>query len=293
MMNSAHTQIFEDQRASLISLAYQMLGERGMAEDIVQEAWVKWCGAERDSIKTPAAWLRQVTSRLAIDALRSARHQREQYIGPWLPEPMLADDNNPEDALHLARECELALLWAMERLTPVERSAFILRNAFDSDYAEIAQVLGKSEDNCRKIVSRATRQVRDSKLRFSASADETAAVLAQFSKACLAVDHAEVLKLMAPDVVAISDGGGRVRAALRPLHGADEVTQVIIALAGKFISPEAFSFTRVNGRPACMIRGTEENDMISTIHVNADGLIDWIYIMRNPDKLPIEGDHPS
>ena len=287
-MRDNDTNVFESHRAGLMSLAYQMLGENGLAEDVVQETWLRWRQADRTAIDTPGAWLRKVASRLAIDALRSARHRREVYVGPWLPEPIISDDQraDPEAALRLAKECELALLWAMERLTPEERSAFILRTAFDSDYAEIARVLNKTESTCRKIVSRATRQVRDTKLRFSAGDEETAKLLTQFSKACLSQDHAEVLKLMAPNVTAVSDGGGRVRAALRPLYGADEVTQVIVALSKKFIDPEAFSFVRVNGQPGCMIRGTDQNDMISTIHVNADGLIDWIYIMRNPDKMP-------
>lgn len=286
-MMQHYTESFEAQRSTLISMAYQMLGERAAAEDIVQEAWVLWDRADKETINSPAAWLRRVTSRLAIDTLRSAHSRREVYVGPWLPEPLLSEGSPPpEDAFSLAKERELALLWAMERLSPDERSAFILRSVFDSDYDEIAGVLNKTESACRKIVSRAKQQLKETKTRFSAEPEETAQMLRLFSQACISLDHDEVLKLLAPNVIALTDGGGKVRAALRPLRGAQEVTQVIMSLSARLSSQEGFRFTTVNGQPAFAISGTQGFDMISTVRLNKEGLIDWIYVMRNPDKLP-------
>ena len=290
-MHPSETELFERERSTLLSIAYRMLGERSLAEDIVQDAWVKWSTQEQDKIRHPSAWLKRVTSRLAMDELRSAHQRREQYVGPWLPEPFPDSgerriDPQPEDALALASECELALLWAMERLSVEERAAFILRKAFDTDYAEIARVLHKTEGASRKLVSRASRRVQQAKPKFAVDRSEITRMLRRFSSACLSGDQQTIADLLAPEVIALTDGGGKVRAALRPLHGIEEVSGVIAALAKKFPGAENTRFITVNGMPAIQICGTPEQDMISTIRMNRQGLIDWIYVMRNPDKLP-------
>lgn len=281
-----YTNCFELERPALVAIAYQMLGERSAAQDLVQDTWEIWNKADKAGIESPPAWLRRVTSRLAIDALRSARKKREVYIGPWLAEPIIDDaQTGPEAHLALAKDCELALMWAMERLTEEERSAFILRKVFDSDYSELSTLLGKSETACRKIVSRASARVADTKLKFNITPQETGSLLKKFSQACASMNHDEVLSLMAPDVVSVSDGGGRVRAALRPLLGADEVTSVLLSILRKQSWDKEVEIAMVNGQPAIVVSGSEKQSMVLTICADDMGRIAWIYIMRNPDKL--------
>ncbi|OAN79156.1 hypothetical protein A8B82_08460 [Sulfitobacter sp. EhC04] len=286
-MTATTLDIFETERPRLIAVAYRMLGERAAAEDIVQEVWLRWSEAAVSDIVTPAGWLHRVTTRLAIDALRSARHRREVYVGPWLPEPLVqGSHDSSEDSFALAQECQLALLWAMERLTPEERAAFILRQVFEADYSELAELLGRSEAACRQLVSRAGRQLRSVRPRFRPDPEQTATMLARFVKAAAAQDHDAVLSLLAPDVTAISDGGGKVRAFHRPLLGAEEVAQVLLSIAAKQAASIGLKVVDANGTPALAILDGAEYDMIFTLTTNLEGLIDWIYIMRNPDKLP-------
>ncbi len=280
--------IFQSERQRLIALAYRMLGERSAAEDVVQEVWLRWSGAAAQGIDNPSGWLHRVTTRLAIDALRSARHRREVYVGPWLPEPLLSDNQaSPEDSFALAQECQLALLWAMERLTPEERAAFILRQVFDTEYSELADILDKTESACRQLVSRAAKQVRSARPRFDPDPNETLIMLTRFAQATAAQDHKTVLALLAPDVVAISDGGGKVRAAFRPLNGAQEVAQVLLSIAAGKSDLSGLRVVSVNGAPAIAILSGGEDDMLCTVVTNDQGQIDWIYILRNPDKLPM------
>lgn len=281
-----HTEHFELERPALMAIAYQMLGERAAAQDLVQDAWEIWNRADKAAIESPPAWLRTVTNRLAIDALRSARIKREVYVGPWLPEPLIDDvQAGPDAALALAKDCELALMWAMERLTIEERSAFILRKVFDSDYAELSEVLDKTEANCRKIVSRASQKVASTKLKFNVTQGETYALLSKFAQACAAKNHDEVLSLLAPDVVSISDGGGHVRAALRPLVGAHEVSGVLLSILRKYSDSSTTHRANVNGQAALIISANNQPNTVLTIGINDAGLIAWIYMMRNPYKL--------
>lgn len=279
--------VFEAERPNLISLAYRMMGEKAAAEDIVQEAWILWAEKGDGSVRSPPAWLRTVTTRLAIDALRSARARREHYVGPWLPEPLIEDSApSPEDVFTKARECELALLWAMERLSEEERAAFILREVFDAGYDELAKVLGKSEPACRKLVSRAKENVRKAKPRFVAEKAAHLEAVSRFVQACIAGDHQAALSLLAPDVMAVSDGGGKRRAALRVLRGAEEVAQVTIALAAKLENMPNPQLVRANGRTGFAILDGSEDDMLYSVSFDEGGRISWIYMMRNPDKLP-------
>ncbi len=278
--------LFEAERPRLIGLAYRMLGERAGAEDVVQEVWLRWSRAAQ-KVGNPAGWLRQVTVRLAVDALRSARHRRETYVGPWLPEPLVSemDERDGAENLALAQDCHLALMWAMERLTPEERAAFLMRRVFDAEYAEIAAVLGKNEPACRQLVSRAASRLREVRPRFTPDPEATRDMLLRFAQAAMAQDHAAVLAMLAPDVVAISDGGGKARAALRPLHGAEEVAQVILAVAAKR-GDSSPRMVLANGAPALAILEGREEDVVYSLTTDERGRIDWIYIMRNPEKLP-------
>ena len=284
--------IFERHRARLRSIAYRMLGEMAAAEDVVQEAWLRWRTAESDDIRDPGAWLSTATVRLALDALRAARARRESYVGPWLPEPILPDDarifaaDAPAEHAELASDLSLALMHVLERLSPEERAALILHDAFDFGYDVIAGTLGKSETACRKLVSRARERVKTDRPRFTASSDHHRDLLARFAKASVAADAKELAALFAPDAIAYTDGGGRVAAALNPIYGADKVVRFLVSLASKFqfYSTLVSIATEINGRPAIVTRA--EGDPLTAITLETDGeRITAIYVQRNPDKL--------
>jgi RNA polymerase sigma-70 factor (ECF subfamily) len=291
-MSAQTTQEFEDQRTHLLGLAYRMLGEMAAAEDVVQEAWLKWNASRPSDIRDPRAWLSTVTIRLALDALKSARSRRESYVGPWLPEPILPDDvrafaaDAPSTRAELASDLSLALLFVLERLSPEERAAFILHEAFDCDYAIIAATLDRSEAACRKLVSRAREHVRQERPKRSVNSDEHKELLAQFAKAVGARDQSELARLFSPDIVFYSDGGGRAPAALKPIFGSDKVQRLLLALSGKIKSEAApiIKPVEINGRTGLLI--VVDGVLYSALDIEADdGRITAIYLLRNPDKL--------
>lgn len=282
------TDIFEGERPRLTSLCYRMLGERSGAEDAVQETWLRWAAADRERIDNPAAWLRRVATNIAIDALRKAQARRETYVGPWLPEPVMpTPEGAPVPRFELAQECELALLWAMERLNARERAAFILREAFDATYGEIAGALDTSEAACRQLVSRSQKKLQDSGPRFDATPEEVAALSERFFRAVMAEDHSAALALMTPQTVAISDGGAKRRAARRPLVGGAEILQVFSALVDRARREDGWTmrFAMVNARPALLRLRHGLLDSVTTLVPDRGGKIAWIYILVNPDKL--------
>ncbi|MEM9495971.1 MAG: RNA polymerase sigma factor SigJ [Pseudomonadota bacterium] len=285
---SPQTEFFQTQRAQLISLGYRMLGERDGAEDIVQETWLRWSEADHTKIENPRAWLRRTATNIAIDVLRSARARREHYVGPWLPEPLAPiDENLPGDAFELAQECELALLWAMENLSETERAAFILREAFDAGYEEIADILGKSQASCRQLVSRAHKRLNEQGPRFDADPAELSDLIQKFFAAIATNDRRTAMSLLSPTSVAISDGGAKARAARRPLIGPDDILTVLFAVQEKDRGAPDISvhFIDANGKPAIMRRTSGVCDTLMTLAPDASGKIAWIYVMRNPDKL--------
>src|SRR5689334_6605346 len=238
-MTDASLDAFREHRTHLLGIAYRMLGEMGSAEDVVQEAWLRWRRIDAADIRDARAWLSAATVRLSLDALRKARARRETYVGPWLPEPILPDDmrafaaDAPAARAELASDLSLALLHVLERLAPEERAALILHDAFDCDYAEIAAALEKSEAACRKLVSRARERVRTGRPRFAASRDAHRDLLLRFAQANTATDPHELTALLAPDAIAYSDGGGRVAAALKPIYGADKIGRFVTGLRRK------------------------------------------------------------
>lgn len=278
---------FEAERKRLTSLCYRMLGDRGNAEDTVQETWLRWMQADPKRVQNPSAWLRRTATRLAIDALRSARQRRETYVGPWLPEPLIHDPSNPEDDFALAQECELALLWAMERLTEEARAAFILREAFDANYQEIAAALGRSEAACQQLVSRAHKRLQDSGPRFDAPAEEVEALISRFFAATMAEDFDATLKLFTDTSVAISDGGRKARAARRVLVGPADIVHVLTAVWRKSVQEADWSISPclANGQPGMIRRVGGQIDFVMTLAPDQKGQIAWLYVMRNPDKL--------
>ena len=262
-----------------------MLGERGAAEDVVQETWLRWAKTDTTTINNPAAWLTRAASRLAIDALRKAKARREDYIGPWLPEPEVApfaDEDGEDDR---AERVSLGFLHVLERLTPDERAAFILHDAFDCGYDEIAVALNKTEVACRKLVSRARERVRSGRPRFETDRAQQQRVLTTFLAAAQTGDTAAMKALLTSDAVVYSDGGGKVRAALRPLVGPDDAVHVLSSVARKYAGVTAqVRPISVNGQYGLAV---ELEGALSTIYTAdiEDGRIARLFILRNPDKL--------
>jgi RNA polymerase sigma-70 factor (ECF subfamily) len=291
-MNDDELSAFEVHRKHLLGIAYRMLGEMAGAEDVVQDAWLRWRRADRTEIRDLRAWLSAVTLRLALDALRAARARRETYVGPWLPEPLLPDDvralaaDTPAERAELASDLSLALLHVLERLSPEERAAFILHDAFDCDYRDIAATLEKSEQACRKLVSRARERVRADRSRHSATAEQHRALMTRFAEAVLTSDRKKLISLFADDVVFYSDGGGRVPAALNPVRGADSVARLIDGLVTKFrpADPVATHAIEISGQSAIVVTLADGLHSVVSTDVENDR-ITAIYIIRNPDKL--------
>ena len=286
------TAIFEQHRAHLLGIAYRMLGEMASAEDIVQETWLRWQKAVRTEIENPRAWLSTITIRLSLDALRSARARRETYVGPWLPEPLVPDDmralaaDTPAARAELASDLSLALLHVLERLSPEERAAFILHDAFDCDYAEIAEMLGKNEPACRKLVSRARERVKADRPRYSISKDRHREMLARFTQAAANAEPAAFQALFADDVVFYSDGGGRVSAALNPVYGADKVARLLSGLMRKNadFGTSELAVMEINNRLSVVSTVAGAIFAVVSIEVE-DDRITAIYTVRNPQKL--------
>ena len=291
-MTADQLALFEANRTHLLGIAYRMLGEMSGAEDVVQEAWLRWQRSETTDIQDPRAWLSAVAVRLALDALRKARARRETYVGPWLPEPLLPDDTRalaadaPAARAELASDLSLALLHVLERLSPEERAALILHDAFDCDYGTIARTLERSEQACRKLVSRARERVKADRPRHTVTKEQHRALVENFISAAATNDPQQLSRLLAKDVVLYSDGGGRAAAALNPIYGADKVIRFGLGVMRKFSPAEgsALEFTDINGAPGYLLRTREGVHTALTMEFDGD-LISAIYLVRNPDKL--------
>ncbi|MCA1558164.1 MAG: RNA polymerase sigma-70 factor, partial [Acidobacteria bacterium] len=227
-------EIFKEHRRLLFSLAYRMLGTVADAEDIVQEAFLRWQAAGDEEIKAPRAYLSAIVTNLSINHLQSARVKREEYIGPWLPEPLIADENqDPMRNIQLADSLSMAFMILLEALAPTERAVFLLREVFDYEYEEIARMVGKTEANCRQMVSRARQHIRERRSRFDVSEEIRERLTGQFIKACASGDLQALMSLLSEDVTLLSDGGGRVTAARKPITGVDHVARFLTGLVKK------------------------------------------------------------
>jgi RNA polymerase sigma-70 factor (ECF subfamily) len=283
---------FEARRRHLLGIAYRMLGEMSAAEDVVQEAWLRWQRVDACNVRDTQAWLSAVTVRLSLDALRKARARRETYVGPWLPEPLLPDDmralaaDAPAARAELASDLSLALLHALERLSPEERAALILHDAFDCGYATIAQTLEKTEPACRKLVSRARERVKSGRPRHTVTKEEHRVLIERFVLAAASNDMKQVSSLLAADVILYSDGGGRAAAALNPIYGADKVMRFASGVMRKFGPAGGFTLeaTELNGAPGFLLRTSDGVHSALTMDFDGD-LISAIYLVRNPEKL--------
>jgi RNA polymerase sigma-70 factor, ECF subfamily len=283
------TDLHPELRPLLFSIAYRMIGSVSEAEDIVQEAFLRYHRAQPADVENPKAYLSAVTTRLAIDHLRSARARREEYVGPWLPEPLLSDEGagDPSAQAELADSLSLAFLVLLERLSPVERAAFLLREVFAYPYDEIAEVIGKSEANARQLVSRARRHVDDERPRFDVSREEHEELTDRFLEATQSGDTEGLMALLADDVYTYTDGGGKVQAARRPIHGRDPVARFMVGIARPERGAAGITLHRVdvNGRPGRLMVDADGRPVgVLSLDV-ADGLVRTVRIVINPDKL--------
>jgi len=279
------TDVFESLRGRLFGLAYRMLGTRTDAEDIVQEAYVRWHQADRRRIDNAEAWLVASTTRLAIDRLRRLKTEREAYVGPWLPQPIVNDGLPPDRTLELADDLSMAFLALLERLAPDERAAFLLHDVFDVGYAEIASVLDRTEPACRQVVHRARERVRDERKRFEVSQAAKATLLRQFMTALEARDEQRLVELFAPDATWTADGGGRAAAAPAPIAGAARIARLVLGLRDKFWAVDrSVEIATINGEAGLRIR--DGGRLAATMSIATDGeRILAVYAIVNPDKL--------
>jgi RNA polymerase sigma-70 factor (ECF subfamily) len=262
-----------------------MLGTRTDAEDIVQEAYVRWHQADRRRIDNAEAWLVASTTRLAIDRLRRLKTEREAYVGPWLPQPIVNDGLPPDRHLELADDLSMAFLALLERLAPDERAAFLLHDVFDVGYAEIAAVLDRTEPACRQVVHRARERVRDERKRFEVSQSAKTNLLQQFMTALEARDEQRLVELFAPDATWTADGGGRAAAAPAPIVGAARIARLVLGLRDKFWAVDrSVEIATINGEAGLRMR--DGGRLAATMSIATDGeRILAVYAIVNPDKL--------
>ena len=280
----------------LRALAYRMLGSRAEAEDIVQEAWLRWAEVDEGQIHSDRAFLSRLVTNLCLDKLGSAAARREHYVGVWLPEPLIDDGANgngsasPEVQAEFAQDVSVAFMLALERLSPLERAAFLLHDVFDEDFDEIALRLGRTPVACRQLASRARHRVRAEHPRRVVSDDEHRRLFDAFNEAIHGLDVDALARVLADDAVLMTDGGGKVSAVPRPLQGGALIARTLIGFArlptsgGWQLRP-----ARINGLPGCLVSNGRTGELIQTITLapSADrpGRIGAIYIQRNPDKL--------
>ncbi|QKG21864.1 RNA polymerase sigma-70 factor [Actinomadura verrucosospora] len=282
--------VFEEHRDLLFAVAYRMLGTAADAEDAVQDAWLRWSAADRSDVREPRAYLVRITTNVALDRLRSARAQRETYVGPWLPEPMLTSPDVAAEGAELAESVSMAMMVVLETLSPLERAVFVLKEVFGYPYAEIARALDRAETSVRQLGTRARKHVEARRPRFEADGAERRAATERFLDAVVGGDINRLMETLAPDVTLWTDGGGKVRAPRRIVHGAARIARFFTGIAARpyeGVDPSEWRLRRVeiNGGPAVVVDGPD--GPISAISGTAgdDGRIRDIHLVANPDKL--------
>ena len=277
----AATEAFVAHRNLLFTVAYEMLGSAADAEDVLQETWLRWAGVDPGTVRDERAYLVRITTRQALSRLRTLGRRKESYVGMWLPEPLLTAPDVAED-VELAESVSMAMMLVLETLAPTERAVFVLRDVFDLDYDEIAEAVGKSPAAIRQIAHRARAHVAARRPRGVVSPAETREVLEAFQRAVETGDLQGLLDILAPDVVALGDGGGIKQAVLRPVVGADKVGRVLIKGLARLAA--SMQPAQVNGFPALIVRLDGELDTVMAMRID-DGLITGLYAVRNPEKL--------
>jgi RNA polymerase sigma-70 factor (ECF subfamily) len=271
-----------------------MLGSVADAEDVVQDTWLRWSAADRGDVADPRAYLVRVVSRLALDRLTSARARRETYVGPWLPEPLVTAPVagaggaavDPAEAADVGEQVSLALLVVLESLSPTERAVFVLREAFGMSFAEVAEALGRSEAAVRQMAHRAREHVQARRPRFEADRRETREVTERFLAACVGGDVDSLIAVLSPGVVLMTDGGGRTKAALRPIVGAEKAARFLIAVTPKGLSEPGLgvALADVNGRPGLVV-WADAGPLMAVSLVVTDGRVEQALAVLNPEKL--------
>jgi len=278
--------VFDPLRPKLTRIAYRMLGSVADAEDMVQEAFLRWLDADREAVREPAAYLRRVVTRLCLDHLKSARHRRETYIGPWLPEPVVEAAEDEID------DVTLPLMIALERLSPLERAAFLLHDVLGVSFEEIAETIGREPATCRQLASRARTHVRAARPRFHMPKERGLEIASAFFAASRSGNMQELQPLLAADVTVYSDGGGKRPAAGRPIVGVDDVMQFHTSLARLFAQKMSriVRYGFINGLPGFVTIEPDDTLQTTALQIEDDKIV-AIYVMRNPDKLQHLGSH--
>ncbi|MET9832464.1 RNA polymerase sigma-70 factor [Streptomyces sp. NPDC006385] len=285
-MTTATADEFETHRPRLFGLAYRMLGSADEAEDTVQDPYLRFSGADRGGIEHPAAWLAKVVTNLCLTRLTSARARREQYVGPWLPEPVVTSDGalGPLESAEQRDAVSMAMLVLLERLTPTERAVYVLREAFAYGHREIAEVLDLTEANCRQLYRRAVRRVGEPRSRFESTPERREELVELFVAAARDGDLARLEKLLAADVTWSSDGGGKVTAARRPIEGREKVSRFLAGATRTFLAGVDFTEVEINGASALAVWTGDTLLSVLAFELR-DGVIAQAWAVVNPDKL--------
>ncbi|MVU83149.1 RNA polymerase sigma-70 factor [Nocardia sp. ET3-3] len=275
---------FDRLRPLLFTIAYELLGSAADAEDVVQDSYLRWRGTDRTTVTHERAYLTQIVTRQALNHLRTVRRRREEYVGSWLPEPIRTDNDASHDVL-LAESVSMAMLLVLETLGPTERAVFVLSEVFGHSLVDIAGMLGRSDASVRQIAHRARAHVRSRKKRFEPDSETSRAVIGKFLRAAQTGDVQTLMDVLAPDIVQISDGGGKVSAARRPVVGAEKVAAYLIGLVRKSLTDMTIEFGTYNALPAVLLRGADgQLDTVQMIEVDGERIV-GLYAVRNPDKL--------
>ncbi len=279
-------QSFESHRRALTGLAYRMLGSRAEAEDVVQDAYLRWHEADHATIEEPRRYLGTVVTRLCLDRMKSARARREVYVGQWLPEPVVDEALDAETAGGLAHDLSVALMLVLERLSPLERASFLLHDVFGLDFAEVGRALDRGEAACRQLAARARAHIEDGRPRFPASQEDGRRLAAAFALAVQSGDTVTLRKLLAEDAVLYTDGGGKRVAALNPIFGAEKILRFIAGITRKNLALPGIQLraATVNGLAGFVMRETD-GSIETAAFEHRDGRITAIYAVRNPEKL--------
>ncbi|MBT2385871.1 RNA polymerase sigma-70 factor [Streptomyces sp. ISL-11] len=274
---------FTEHRPLLFTIAYEMLGSTTDAEDVLQESYLRWSAVDPAAVEHPRAYLVRVVTRQALNHLRAVKARREEYVGPWLPEPIRTAPEVSEDAI-LAESVSMAMMLVLETLNPTERAVFVLHDVFGYTHGEIAASIGKTEVTVRQIAHRARRHVHARRRRFEPDSDATREIIQRFLLAAATGEVQALMDLLAPDVVEISDGGGKARAARRPITGRDDVARFVLGVLRTTTAATRIEYDTCNGMPAARFVTDGELDWLVAFEIH-DGRITGLYGIRNPDKL--------
>jgi RNA polymerase sigma-70 factor (ECF subfamily) len=277
---------FDEQRPAMFGLAYRMLGVRADAEDVVQEAFLRWRSAAPEEIRSPRSYLMTVAARLSLDALKAAHRKRETYFGEWLAEPVVTE--TPDQAVEKAESLSLAFLHVLETLSPAERVAFLMREVFEESYEEVAQAIETSEENSRQLVARARKHLREKRPRFVVDRGRHEAVLYRFLTACASGDTEALFSMIKQDAIVHGDGGGKAPANVNPIYGADKIVRLMLGLVRKHQSELQGGYVKsINGQPGFVFTVGDQVTSVLTLDLDEDDRIQAIYFVANPEKLAL------